>query len=92
MSSVSRVIRQGRTDGQTDRGTNKQTKLIVTLCNCSAKSGKTEAVYSPEKSSQTAPGQKALGSILRLGVVAVQDKQGTAGTGPEVSTVLLNKP
>jgi hypothetical protein len=69
----------------------KQTKLIVTLC-CSAKSRKMEAAYSPDKPSQTAPGQKAPVSILRLGVVVVQVKQGTAGTGPEVSTVLINNP
>lgn len=60
----------------------KQTELIAALCNCSAKSRKIEAAYYPDK----------LGSILRLSVLVVQDKQGTAGTGPEVSTVLLNKP
>jgi len=70
----------------------KQTKLIVALCNCCAKSRKMEAAYSPDKPSQTAPGQEGPGSILQLVAVFVQDKQGVAGTGPEVSTVLLNKP
>jgi len=51
-----------------------------------------EAAYSPDKPSQTAPGQEGPGSILQLVAVFVQDKQGVAGTGPEVSTVLLNKP
>jgi len=56
------------------------------------KSRKMEAAYSLDKPSHTAPGQKAPSSILRLGVVVVQDKQGTAATGPEFLIVLLNKP
>jgi len=70
----------------------KQTKLIVAMCNCCAKSRKMEAAYSPDKPSQTAPEQKGPGLKLRLFVVLVQETQGIAATGPEVSTVLLNKP
>jgi hypothetical protein len=51
-----------------------------------------ETAHSTDKPSQTAPGQKGPGSILRLVVVVVQDNQGIAGTGPEFSTVLLHKP